>query len=107
MSHVAIIPVHGFGQKFFSSKPRYGFVTFFNGEVVVHHILKVLLTSCFECTANVPKLVINYQQQSQREAMVLRGYKLHVSPARERKHEVLERRQVEVIISVQSYSLKF
>jgi len=74
VSHVAIIPVRGFGQKFFPSKPRYGFVTFFNGEVVVHHILK---------------------QQSQREAMVLRGYKLHVSPARERRHEVLERCQVE------------
>merc|ERR550534_798871 len=49
-------------------------LAFFNGEVVVHHILK---------------------QQSQREAMVLRGYQLHVSPARERRHEVLERRQVE------------
>ena len=62
------------------------------------HVLNVLQV--------LPKLVIIYQQQSQREAMVLRGYKLHVSPARERRHEVLERRQVEVIISVQSCSLQ-
>ena len=62
------------------------------------HVLNVLQV--------LPKLVIIYQQQSQRGSMVLRGYKLHVSPARERRHEVLERRQVEVIISVQSCSLQ-
>ena len=32
----------------------------------------------------------------QKEALVLRGYRLHVSPARERRIEVLERQQSEV-----------
>jgi len=74
VKHVAIIPVNaGFGfaqQRFFPPRLRYGFVTFFRGEAVVQHILK-------------------------KEALVLRGYRLYVSPARERRMEVLERRQSE------------
>jgi len=72
VEHVVIIPVNaGFGfaqQRFFPPRLRYGFVTFFRGEAVVQHILK-------------------------KEALVLRGYRLHVSPARERRIEVLERQQ--------------
>lgn len=33
----------------------------------------------------------------QKEALVLRGYRLHVSPARERRIEVLERQQSQVL----------
>jgi len=72
VSDVVIIPVNGFGfaqQRFFPPRLRYGFVTF-RAEAVVQQVLK-------------------------KEALVLRGYKLVASPARERKFEVLDRRQIE------------
>jgi len=69
---VVIIPVNGFGfaqQRFFPPRLRYGFVTF-RAEAVVQQILK-------------------------KESLVLRGYKLVASPARERRFEVFDRRQSE------------
>jgi len=73
VTHVVIIPVYGVGQfgqqRFFPPRLRYGFVTF-QREAVVQQILK-------------------------KEALVLRGYKLLVSPARERRFEVLDRQQSE------------
>jgi len=74
VTHVVIIPVYGFGsssaqQRFFPPRLRYGFVTF-QREAVVQQILK-------------------------KEALVLRGYKLHVSPAKERRFEVRDRQHSE------------
>jgi len=72
VTDVVIIPVNGFGfaqQRFFPPRLRYGFVSF-SAEAVVQQILK-------------------------KETLVLRGYKLAVSPARERRFEVLDRRHSE------------
>ena len=95
VTHVVIIPVYGFGsssaqQRFFPPRLRYGFVTF-QREAVVQQILKVvhLIYACFH-------IETHDNLKLQKEALVLRGYKLHVSPAKERRFEVRDRQHSEV-----------